>query len=923
MRRWFLSYNSRDFATTQALQAALSRTDPGAHIFLAKASLRAGGYWLPQLSEEIAAATIFVLVVGEHGLGPWQADEYYEARDRRIPIVVVLLEGQAAPGLPMLRQLHWIVTSDLTSQATLGQLMEAAEGGGPLAGERWKYTKPYRGLPAMRQEDSDFFFGRLGKTIEAVTVLEATPNKVAVLLGNSGVGKSSLANAGVVSCLRRQAWPDSAQATIPKLFRDSRRWCYLEARPGSEPLRNLVQPFLRAWQIDATDPLSAKRQAEWVTALHNGSLGLRDLLDATERRFAELHEPSPPAFFLYIDQGEELYVHAKEERHQRRFSEVLAEGAGDVRLRVMASLRSDFFGELQKDEALHAVHRPIDVPPLREGELREVVSRPPELLGAKFETERLAATIARRTAEESVKDAGALPLLSYLLDDMWTQMIERNDGVLRAPEQAFDLGGVLVARANAFIADHPRSEDVLRRIFTLKLATVREDSEPTRRSAARSEFSDDEWRLVTELADDPNRLLVTVTREGGASYAEVAHEAIFRRWDKAQNWITMEREFLIWKGALEADRRRWEATDEKLKDGTLLMGLSLAQAQGWLASRSMDLAAADREFIERSIAREKKARTRVRRVQIAALLLLASVIAGLVGWINQSSIVAEWKWMTVTRPFIRAQVQPYALGQEAEAALKPKDVFKECADEQGKDQCPVMVVVPPGSFMMGSSPKENGHAENEGPQHQVTIAKPFAVSKFLLTFDEWDTCVEFGDCRGDVSDAGWGHGQRPVINITWTDARRYVTWLAKITGKPYRLLTEAEYEYVARGGTKTAYPWGDEVGIGNASCNGCGSEWDNARTAPVGSFAPNQFGLYDMVGNVFQWTQDCYHPDYNGAPTDGSEWVSACPDEDERTVRAGGKNSSPRFIRVASRRPWSIKGLVASLGFRVARTLKP
>jgi conflict system STAND superfamily ATPase len=164
------------------------------------------------------------------------------------------------------------------------------------------------------------------------------------------------------------------------------------------------------------------------------------------------------------------------------------------------SMRSDFFGELQKDEPLYAAHRLISVPPLRETELHQVVSRPAELLSARFETDRLATSIAQRAAEESTKDAGALPLLSYLLDDMWRQMIHRADGVLR-----------LISVPCWSIAPTPSCPTIrtprISFAFTLKLATVREDGEPTRRRAFRSEFSDEEWRLVSELADHPNRLL--------------------------------------------------------------------------------------------------------------------------------------------------------------------------------------------------------------------------------------------------------------------------------------------------------------------------------------------------------------------------------------------------------------------------------
>src|SRR5260221_259314 len=164
-------------------------------------------------------------------------------------------------------------------------------------------------------------------------------------------------------------------------------------------------------------------------------------------------------------------------------------------------------GALRSTEPLYGGPRQVNVPPLRESELREVVSKPAELLSARFEPADLAPNIARRTAEESTKDAGALPLLSYLLDDMWTQMVKRGDGVLRLPAQAMELGGVLAERANGFLACHPKAEEALRRMLTLKLATVREDGEPTRRLARRSEFSDEEWRLISELAAHPHRPL--------------------------------------------------------------------------------------------------------------------------------------------------------------------------------------------------------------------------------------------------------------------------------------------------------------------------------------------------------------------------------------------------------------------------------
>jgi len=626
MRRWFLSYNSQDLALMQAVEAALRRKDPDAKIFFAPKSLRAGGYWLPELAKEIAESTAFALLVGDKGLGPWQVTEYYEALDRRVkentfPVVFMLLDGQPAPGLPFLRQLHWIVSADPASEQSLARLMDAVAGAGTRPGELWRYTAPYRGLAAMTESDSDFFFGRERETVDVIRTIEASPDKLPVLVGNSGVGKSSLAQAGVLACLARQGWPDSAEnpGPWPQVFHDSRRWCFLTMRPGTEPIKALVEPFLRTWQLDATDPLWAKRQNDWIVGLLEGSLTLGNLLDATERRYAQLEQPKPPAFFLYVDQGEELYVRS-EERQRRRYSAILAQALGDPRLHAFMSMRADFVGALQNDEPLYAAHLQCNVPPLRESELREVVSRPAQVLSARFETDTLAAEIAQRAAAESARDAGALPLLSYLLDDMWTQMVRRGDGIMRLPPQAMELGGVLADRANAFLGHHPDAEEQLRRLLTLKLASVREDGEPTRRRALRSEFSTQEWQLVCELADHPNRLLVTVTREDADTYAEVAHEAIFRRWDKLRVWMESEREFLAWRSALEADRRQWEQAPADARNDALLMGLALATAQSWLARRAEDIPRVDREFIDQSMRREalEREQRQLERERLAA-----------------------------------------------------------------------------------------------------------------------------------------------------------------------------------------------------------------------------------------------------------------------------------------------------------------
>lgn len=180
MRRWFLSYNSQDLGLMQRLEAALRQKDPDATIFFAPKSLRAGGLWLPELARAIDEATAFILLIGEKGIGPWQVIEYYEALDRRVkendfPVVLVLLEGQAAPGLPFLRQLHWVIAAEPASEKSLAQMMDAAAGGGAPPGELWRHTAPYRGLYAMTESDADFFFGRARETAEVISALGRPP----------------------------------------------------------------------------------------------------------------------------------------------------------------------------------------------------------------------------------------------------------------------------------------------------------------------------------------------------------------------------------------------------------------------------------------------------------------------------------------------------------------------------------------------------------------------------------------------------------------------------------------------------------------------------------------------------------------------------------------------------------------------------
>jgi len=233
---------------------------------------------------------------------------------------------------------------------------------------------------------------------------------------------------------------------------------------------------------------------------------------------------------------------------------------------------------------------------------------------------------------------------------------------------------------------------------------------------------------------------------------------------------------------------------------------------------------------------------------------------------------------------------------------------------------PEMVRIPPGKFLMGSPENEEGRWDAEGPQREVAISYAFEIGKYEVTFDEYDAFAK-DDKRELPDDRGWGRGKRPVINVTWNDAQDYVQWLSKQTGKKYRLPTETEWEYAARAGTQTRYWWGDDIGKNNAVCDGCGSQWDNQQTAPVGSFKTNAFGLHDTAGNVWEWTQDCWHENYTGAPADGSAWLEkSSGDCNRRVVRGGSWFNIPQLVRSAFRVRYDTDVSNLSQGFRIAST---
>ena len=243
--------------------------------------------------------------------------------------------------------------------------------------------------------------------------------------------------------------------------------------------------------------------------------------------------------------------------------------------------------------------------------------------------------------------------------------------------------------------------------------------------------------------------------------------------------------------------------------------------------------------------------------------------------------------------------------------------FKDCPS------CPEMLVVPAGSFTMGSQASEEDGDKDESPHRKVTIPKKFAVGKYEVTFDEWDACVSEGGCNGyKPNDARYGRSGHPLINVSWDDAKAYIDWLSRKTGQNYRLLTEAEWEYVARAGTTTTYNVGNKITRKQAQFSE--TSWGRAKkTVKVGSFQPNAFGLYDVHGNVWEWTEDCWHNSYENAPEDSSAWLEANGGNCKtRILRGGSWFDIAQNLRSANRGRSNQSDRRNYIGFRIARTLK-
>ncbi|MGB6537892.1 MAG: SUMF1/EgtB/PvdO family nonheme iron enzyme [Xanthobacteraceae bacterium] len=963
MSRIFLSHSSSNNAAAVALRDWLAANGWKDEVFLdldPQRGIAAGERWERALHEAANRCEAALFLVSKAWLASvWCRKELNLAHSLNKRLFGVLIEDLAVGELPEDLAGTWQIVrlaagrDHLVLRAVLPITHEeshvhfSAEGLARLkygleeAGLDPKYfawppandpnRPPYRGLRPLEAEDAGIFFGRDGPIIEALDKLrglrETTPPRLLVILGASGAGKSSFLRAGL----------------FPRLARDDRNFLPL---PVIRPERAAIygETGLLAALEEAYYALGiATTRAKLRAAVEGGASTLKPLLQtlldkAVPRSPDADIQSAPPTLILSIDQGEELFGAEGQDEANALLAVLcdllLAEAPALI---VAFAIRSDSYAHVQEAKSLEGIRKlPFDLGPLPKGSYAEVIKAP---------ARRLEGTKRRLDVEDALVDAlladieaggakDALPLLAFTLERLYVE--HGGDGDMTVAEYR-SLGGIkgsieaAVERAlQAADADPAIPRDRAARLALLRrglipwLAGIELDTgAPRRRIARLSEIPAEARPLIQHLVDQ--RLLATdVNKRTGEATIEPAHEALLRQWGLLDGWLAEDAGLLAVLEGVRRGSRDWAANN---RNRAWLSHQTDRLAAAERLSARPDLAASleptDRDYIAACRKAETDAKRRRRLLQGVVYASLVAVIVGLVGWINQSTIAEQWRFLTVTWPYERAHVRPYVLSIAKEQALKPGQPFKECAQD-----CPEMIVVPAGSYTMGA-PATESHAPGyvlDIPQHTVTFAKAFAVSKYDVTFADWDACVAGGGCNGyKPNDQRWGRGPQPVINVSWDDAQAYVVWLSQVSGKTYRLLSEAEYEYAARAGTTTMYAWGDDIklnGQAMAVCNGCGSKWDSRQPAPVGSFQPNKFGLYDMAGNVWDWTEDCQHNSYNGTPpTDGSAWLAdSSGDCTGRVVRGGSFALFPVYLRVAYRVAYS-SVRVNYVGFRVARTL--
>ncbi len=963
MASLFLSHSTDDDPVAHALEAWL-RERQITDVIVAYGQGRAQATWIDALNRAAGRCRLVVCLVTEAWLASPEAFRQFEIASslgfRVLPLWALTVTDrtnaaterlerlrEAAQGFDLAKAFGGVHGIDFSMDRVAADTLFAVLRAAGADGDRDAYAfdvdqatceTPFPGLAAFGDTDADaaLFFGRERELTEVLQILRvmrgADDRRVLAILGASGVGKSSLVAAGIV----------------PRLRNEGGVWLPLRVfRPGPRPLLSFSEALTRTLADhgvkESPGVLSEDLQVAWADAPRDERGLTLAGREAVAARFAtEIDRLRAAAgrasatVVITVDESEAL---TGSEDGADALADYLR-AAIDAGARVLMAMRSDRFGELQRHHDFEGIEfRGYDLRPLSPDQIGRIIEEPARRYGLDVEPDLIQALRA------DFKQQEALPPLAFTLHRLWWKFSA--EGAMSATDYRSlgDLSGVLESAADRALRGPssgrtPRSTtesatDALgARAFVPALVRLDDAGRPERRQAPWANFDDDEQVLLNRFVS------VGLVQKNDNGTAELVHDAVIAHWLRLQRWLEDERKQRgVWQD-LRTAAWAWSDTGQDHYIAHCGPKLNQVKALGADPRYAASFTAVERAYIEACEAFTKPAPpSKPRR---GGGWMLAAAVALVAGVVTGASVVSRAPWLDVGSRFVMAlqssngaadssngaadavrranaqsyiarYVKPFVLTEAAAAALGAGTAFREC-----KKDCPEMVVVPGGAFTMGDRLREWAFAQ---PTRRVTISKPFAVSRTEVTFDEWATCVAYGSCA-EASDSGFGGGSRPVINVSWNDARAYVQWLAESTGQPYRLLSESEWEYAARAGTITAYSWGRRFRRQRANCRDCGNSEAGVRTATVAAFAANPFGLYDVHGNVWEWVEDCWHSDFKGAPSDGSAWTEAeNGDCNKATVRGGAWDFSRNLIRSAARDWYAKDERTNTVGFRVARAL--
>lgn len=665
-----------------------------------------------------------------------------------------------------------------------------------------------------------------------------------------------------------------ARAGLVPVLRKSRDrvWEIATIVPTDRPVHALSAGLIPLFESDMSETDRLIETTKLADALLASTVKLRDVVDRVL-----VKEPGTDRLLLLVDQWEELFTLCHDDRARRCFIDNVLDATTTARLSVVLTLRGDFFGRAITN------YRPlsdrvqgaqVNLGPMKRDELRLAIEGPARQVGLTFE-----AGLVDLILEHAGDEPGRLPLLEFVLRQMWDH---RRGGELhhKAYTAIGQLEGAIARKAELLYLK--ASEEDRRRIQQIFFRLVRpgEGEADTRRRATFAELGEGLQGLVKTLTDE--RLLVTSQLTVRAEETiEVSHEALIRHWDRLKGWVDDDRQFLAWQQRLGASIKEWERS--KQSADLLLRGLALTDALDWLQKKPDQFSPGERQFVTAS--RNRKWRSRG----------VAAILGGIV-----ILLILEISWL-------------WQRGYNVEQAiLKVQSLVMSIHVE------PMMISISGGTFRQGDINALGGAF----PVREVAI-NSFAIGKYEVTFEEYDRFAIAMD-RDLPGDQGWGRGQRPVINVSWEDVKEYAAWLSDKSGKRFRLPTESEWEYAARSGD-TYEIWAgtsDEKLLADYAVYSVNSENLQNGTAMVGQKKPNGFGLHDMSGNAWEWVKDCWHNNYEGAPTDGSAWLETRGgDCGRRVLRGGSWGHLPVGVRSSSRYNFEVGFRIISIGFRLAQDL--